>query len=94
MPYFMPKIKIDKLQQLVTALNFVTFADVSLAHETPKQLSTEMAISCRFMECFLDKTMAMLVGQRVMPHRAGGPCPVSLRGGMLTLRSARGRVGG
>ena len=36
-----------------------------------------MTIDRRLVECFLDKTMAMLVGQGVVPDRAGGRPPVS-----------------
>ena len=54
-----------------------TFANVSLAHETPQELRAKVTIDRRLVECFLDKTMAMLVGQGVVPDRAGGCPPVS-----------------
>ena len=49
----------------------LTFANVALPHEPPQEVSTVVAISW-LVKRLLNETVAMLVREMVVPHRAGG----------------------
>ena len=46
-----------------------TFTNVTLPHETPKQVSAVVTIR-RFVKSLLDEAVSMLVGKVVVPHGA------------------------